>query len=59
MSDLIVVAYDTEDEANHVRAKLMKLSKEYLLDLEDSVIAVKKPDGKVKLQQMYNLLIPG
>ena len=59
MSDLIVVAYDSEDEANQVRAKLMKLSKEYLLELEDAVIAVKKTDGKVKLQQMYNLTATG
>lgn len=59
MSDLIVVAYDTEEEANAVRAKLMKLSKEYLLGLEDSVVAVKKQDGKVKLQQMYNLTTGG
>lgn len=59
MSDLIVVAYDNEQEANEVRAKLMKLTKEYLLELEDAVIVVKKPDGKVKLQQMYNLTAGG
>lgn len=59
MSDLIVVAYDSEDQANEVRTKLMKLTKEYLLELEDAVIAVKKTDGKVKLQQMYNLTAGG
>ncbi|MCD8139478.1 MAG: DUF1269 domain-containing protein [Planctomycetaceae bacterium] len=59
MSDLIVVAYNNEDEANQVRAKLMKLTKEYLLELEDAVVAVKKQDGKVKLQQMYNLTAGG
>ncbi len=59
MSDLIVVAYNSEEEANQVRAKLMKLTKEYLLELEDAVVAVKKQDGKVKLQQMYNLTAGG
>lgn len=59
MSDLIVVSYDTEDKANQIRAKLMQLSKEYLIELEDAVVAVKKEDGKVKLQQMYNLTAGG
>lgn len=59
MSDLIVVAYDTEELANEVRTKLMHLNKEYLIELEDSVVAVKKGDGKVKLQQMYNLTAGG
>lgn len=59
MSDLIVVAYDSEEQADEVRGKLMKLTKEYLLELEDAVIAIKKADGKVKLQQMYNLTAGG
>ena len=59
MSDLIVVAYDSEDRANQIRAKLMELSKDYLIELEDAVVAVKKQDGKVKLQQMYNLTAGG
>lgn len=59
MSELVVVAYDSEEKANQIRAKLMQLSKEYLIDMEDAVVAVKKPDGKVKLQQMYNLTATG
>lgn len=59
MSELIVVAYDSEDKANQVRAKLLEMSKEYLVELEDAVVAVKKPDGKVKLQQMMNLTAGG
>lgn len=49
MSELIVVAYPSEEEANAVRLKLMKMVREYLVELEDAVVAVKKPDGKVKL----------
>jgi uncharacterized membrane protein len=29
--------------------------KDYLIDLEDAVVAVKDGKGKVKLHQMYNL----
>lgn len=59
MSDLIVVAYDTEEKAEEVRAKLLKMTREYLVDLEDAVVAVKNQDGKVKLRQMYNLTATG
>lgn len=59
MSDLIVVSYDSEEKANQIRTKLMQLSKDYLIELEDAVVAVKKEDGKVKLQQMYNLTAGG
>lgn len=59
MSDLVVVAYDSPDQANQMRAKLMQMSKDYLIELEDAVVAVKKDDGKVRLQQMYNLTAGG
>ncbi len=59
MSDLVVIAYDSEEKANEIRSKLMSMSKEYLLELEDAVVAVKKDNGKVKLQQMYNLTASG
>jgi uncharacterized membrane protein len=42
-----------------VRLKLLKLQREYLVDLEDAVVAVKKPDGKVKLHQIYPLTATG
>ncbi len=59
MSDLVVIAYDSEEKANEIRSKLMSMRKEYLVDLEDAVVAVKKQDGKVKLQQMYSLTSSG
>ncbi len=59
MSDLIVVGYDDMFKAEDVRLKLLKMQKEYLVDLEDAVVAVKKPDGKVKLNQMYHLATSG
>lgn len=59
MSDLIVVGYDDEFRAEEVRLKLLKMQKEYLVDLEDAVVAVKKADGKIKLNQMYHLAASG
>lgn len=59
MSNLIVVAYDDPFKAEEVRTKLRKLQQEYLIDLEDAVVAVKDEQGKVKLSQMYNLTAMG
>lgn len=55
MSDLVVIGYDDIHKAEEVRLKLVKLQREYLIDLEDAVVVVKKPDGKVKLNQALNL----
>lgn len=54
MSELIVIGYDDVHKAEEVRLTLLKLQKEYLIDLEDAVIAVKKEDGKIKLRQMWD-----
>ncbi len=59
MSTLIVIVYPDELKAEQVRLDFLKMQKEYLVSLEDAVIAVKKPDGKVKLNQMYNLTLGG
>jgi hypothetical protein len=49
MSDLIVVGYNDEHQAEDVRQKLIKMQHEYLVDLEDAVVAVRGKDGSVKL----------
>ena len=59
MSDLVVIGYDTEFRADEVRLELLKMQKDYLLDLEDAVVAVKKSDGTVKLHQTYPLPAAG
>src|SRR5512147_3080927 len=59
MANLIVVAYDNEFQAEEVRLKLLKLQKDYLIDLEDAVVAVKNKEGKVKLHQINNLTAYG
>lgn len=59
MSKLIVISYKDEAQAEQVRLDFMKMQKNYLVELEDAVVAVRKQDGKVKLRQMYNLAAQG
>jgi uncharacterized membrane protein len=59
MADLIVIEYDDVNTAEEVRLKLMKMQKDYLIDLEDAVVAVKDEKGKVKLHQVHNLTAAG
>ena len=55
MSSLVVVSYPNEYQAEEVRLRLLRMQKEYLVDLEDAAIAVRKENGKVKLRQLYDL----
>ncbi len=59
MSTLVVVSYDTKFKADEVRLKLLKMQKDYLLSVEDAVIATKNDKGKIKLHQMYSLTASG
>src|ERR1700686_3268889 len=59
MSTLVVVGYDDPHKAEEVRLKLWKLQNEYLLDLEDAVVAIKDEKGKIKLHQAVNLTAAG
>ncbi len=59
MADLIVIAYDDEFKAEEVRLALFRMQKEHLVDLEDAVVVTKTQDGKVRLNQSYNLVAAG
>jgi uncharacterized membrane protein len=59
MSTLAVIGYDDVFKAEEVRLSLIKLRRDYLIDLEDAVVAVKDPAGKVKLHQAVNLTATG
>jgi len=59
MSTLVVIGYESELKAEEVRLALLKMQKDYLIDLADAVVAVREPNGKVKLRQMYNLTAAG
>ncbi|HEV7476609.1 MAG TPA: DUF1269 domain-containing protein [Burkholderiales bacterium] len=56
MSDLVVVTYKGEDTADQVLNKLRELQKEYLVDLEDAVVAVRDSKGKVRIKQAVPLV---
>lgn len=53
MADLLVISYPTEAQAEEVRARLLGMQKEYLIELGDAVVAVKNADGRVKLNQLF------
>jgi uncharacterized membrane protein len=59
MSTLVVIDYESEVRAEEVRLALLKMQKEYLIDLEDAVVVVRDERGKVKLRQLYNLTAAG
>jgi uncharacterized membrane protein len=59
MSNLVVIAYTDEHKAEEVRLTLLKLQREYLIDLEDAVVATKSAEGKIKLNQAVNLTASG
>ncbi|WP_407520284.1 DUF1269 domain-containing protein [Methylobacterium oryzisoli] len=59
MSDLVFIAFPTEEKAEQVRRQVLALQKEYLIELGDAVVAVKTPEGQIKLNQMINMTAAG
>jgi uncharacterized membrane protein len=53
MSDLLVIEFATEAEAEEVRQRLLAMQSDYLIELGDAVVALKRPDGNVKLNQLF------
>jgi uncharacterized membrane protein len=59
MSTLVVIGYSDMFKAEEIRLKLLKMQKDYLVDLEDAVVAVKDEKGKIRLHQAVNLTAAG
>lgn len=59
MSDLVVIAFPTEEKAEEVRQKLLTMQTEYLIELGDAVIAAKDAQGRIKLNQLLNTTTTG
>jgi uncharacterized membrane protein len=53
MSDLVVIEFPSEAKAEEVRQRLIDLQKDYLIELGDAVIAIKQPNGRIKLNQLF------
>jgi uncharacterized membrane protein len=54
MADLLVIAYPTEAQAEDARARVFAMQREFLVELGDAVVAIKGPDGAVKLNQVFH-----
>jgi uncharacterized membrane protein len=59
MSDLVFIAFPTEDKAEDVRQKVLALQREYLIELGDAVVVIKNEQGQIKLNQLVNLTARG
>ncbi len=59
MSNLVVIGFEDEHTAFEMRAELVRLQKEYLIEMEDVVVVTKDEKGKVKLHQAANLTAVG
>jgi uncharacterized membrane protein len=56
MSDLVVLALDTEIGAEEMRDELVRLQKEHLITLSDAAVVVRQQDGHVKVKQAVSLV---
>jgi uncharacterized membrane protein len=54
VSDLIAVAYPDKNTAESVRDRLLRLTAEHVIELEDAVIVDRDENGKVKLHQVQS-----
>ena len=59
MSDLVVLAFNTEDGAARMITNVERLQKMSLLKLDDAATVVRHQDGKAKVNQMNNLVGAG
>ena len=59
MSDLVVLAFDSESGAAGFGSEIQRMQKMKLLTLEDAATVVRHSDGKVKVKQANNLVGAG
>lgn len=59
MTDLIVLVFDDRRAAFEVRDKLIELQKQHLVRLADAAVAVREPDGGIKIKQIVDLTAQG
>jgi uncharacterized membrane protein len=59
VSTLVAVVFNDETTAFEMRAALIKMQKQYLLELEDAVVVTRDLQGKTKLDQAMSLTTAG
>ncbi|MDD1758058.1 MAG: DUF1269 domain-containing protein [Methanotrichaceae archaeon] len=55
MSNLVVLAFDSETGAEQMRDDLIQMQKEHIIGLDDAAVAIKYKDGKTKIKQVESL----
>lgn len=59
MSKLIAITFEDRPTAFDLKAKLISMQQDYLLELEDIVVVTREANGKPKLHQATNLTSVG
>lgn len=59
MSQLVVIGFDSEAKAEEVRERLLNLQKTHIISLIDAVVATKRENGRVKLNQIASPVTSG
>ena len=59
MSNLIVIGFNNEADAFAMRAALIKLQSQYLIEMEDAVVVTRDTNGQPQLHQAVNLTSAG
>jgi uncharacterized membrane protein len=59
LSNLIVVAFNNAADAFEMRAELVKMHAQYLIEMEDAVVVTRDAKGAVQLHQAVNLTAAG
>ena len=59
MAELVVVGFDDPNEADRALTELVRLQREFLIFLDDAVVAIRSPDGRLQLKQSINLALTG
>jgi uncharacterized membrane protein len=59
VANLVAIAFTEPSKAFDLRAKLVELQKEYLIEMEDIVVVTRDENGKTKLHQAVNLTAAG
>lgn len=59
MSELIAIAFDDEATGFDLRTELVRMQKEYLIELEDAVVVTRPSQDDIQLHQAVNLTAAG
>ena len=59
MSNLVVIGFDNPADAFDLRAALVRMQAQYLIEMEDAVVVTRDDKGGVQLHQAMNLTAAG